>query len=437
MMSPEAPPTWFILAHCFNMDGRAASQTITDRLPLLLARGIRPVVLSAPTGRKDGRFPHYRIMSLAPSGLLFEGRQLIDKHLAGAAGRLFCKTLLTILLLPFYLLEKLFLHLDSQWSWFLGATAYGWLLIRHYRSAAVIYSTAGPPSTHLAGCLLHLLTGLPWLAELHDPLVHRGRVEKGQRAAFYRLIEKKVCKHASTVIFFTESALTNAIARNPCLAGKGHTLRPGANPPDFSKASYRHGNKFHLAHFGSLGGDRSLVPIIKTLHGLLADRPAWRDLIRLDIYGADLDPDSKKALAAFPLLSTLAEHGRLEYDPETGKSGRERIIAAMRQSDVLLLLHGSGPVCDEYIPSKIYEYLLTGRPILALAARSTELEEMVRTTGHAYVPPDDEKAVKRLLADFVERWQTGGLPDRPAPSPYTIASAVESLTSLVRRITSC
>ena len=41
---------WLILSHGFNMDGRAASQTITDKIPHLLGAGIQLHVLSAITG---------------------------------------------------------------------------------------------------------------------------------------------------------------------------------------------------------------------------------------------------------------------------------------------------------------------------------------------------------------------------------------------------
>ena len=36
---------WLILSHGFNMDGRAASQTITDKIPHLLGAGIQLHVL--------------------------------------------------------------------------------------------------------------------------------------------------------------------------------------------------------------------------------------------------------------------------------------------------------------------------------------------------------------------------------------------------------
>ena len=43
---------WLILSHCFNMDGRAASQTITDKLPYFIESGMNLYVLSAITGKK-------------------------------------------------------------------------------------------------------------------------------------------------------------------------------------------------------------------------------------------------------------------------------------------------------------------------------------------------------------------------------------------------
>jgi hypothetical protein len=45
------------------MDGRAASQTITNEILYFNEKGIGLVVLSTPTGFKDSRFPDYQIMS--------------------------------------------------------------------------------------------------------------------------------------------------------------------------------------------------------------------------------------------------------------------------------------------------------------------------------------------------------------------------------------
>ena len=45
------------------MDGRAASLTITDKIPYFLDAGVQPIVFSAITGLKDQRFPHEQFLA--------------------------------------------------------------------------------------------------------------------------------------------------------------------------------------------------------------------------------------------------------------------------------------------------------------------------------------------------------------------------------------
>ena len=54
---------WLVLSHCYNMDGRAASQTVTDKMPFLLEQGIEPVIVSALTGEKDDLLEHHQVAS--------------------------------------------------------------------------------------------------------------------------------------------------------------------------------------------------------------------------------------------------------------------------------------------------------------------------------------------------------------------------------------
>lgn len=72
-----SPQRWLILAHAFNMDGRAASQTITDKMPHLLAAGIEPVVLSGALGRQDAHLEHHQLWPWGPAGIRFELRHVL------------------------------------------------------------------------------------------------------------------------------------------------------------------------------------------------------------------------------------------------------------------------------------------------------------------------------------------------------------------------
>ncbi len=421
---------WLILAHCFNMDGRAASQTITDRLPYLMQHGITPVVVSAPTGEKDTRFPHIQTISPAPSGLIFELRHIIKKGKIPPVWQSFFKIVISISCLPFYLLERVFVHLDSHWSWFITAAGKSLSLIKKYQPV-LIYSTAGPSSTHLAGYLLHRITGIPWLAELHDPLVHKQGPRSWQRRRFNVWLEKTICRHAAGVIFFTENALASARQRNPELAHKGHVLRPGANPPDFSAATYKKREQIHFGHFGSLDANRNLGAFMELLDRLAWEQPEFREVLRLDVFGSNLDPVSQKAWQQLGHRQLVNLHGRLEYDPVSGKSGRQRVMEMMRQSDILLLLHGQGSGCAQYIPSKLYEYLMTRRPILAVSADDSELADILLKLGHMVVTEDDGEAFASVVKNIYRQWQReDGLADGTAGSHYTVAKTVRQLLAI-------
>jgi hypothetical protein len=424
---------WLILAYFFNADGKAASQTITDRIPYLIAEGIQPVVISAPLGLKDRRFPHFRVFSLFPSGFRYELRYLLKNKEKSSGSWRVLKTVSSVLLLPFYLLERLVVHLETHWSWGISAAFRGIFLIFRFHPE-IIYTTAGPATTHMAGYILHRLSGLPWIAELHDPLVYDAAKQKrNQRYLFNNWLEKVICRHAAAVIYFTEHALASADRRHR-IAGKKVVLRPGADPPDTPGVEYSQRERMYFGYFGSLSGGRNLSLVMQAFHDLFREEPALQQLISLNIYGADLDGVSGKAQASFPLGTALTLHGRLEYDPVSGKSGRQQVVEAMKKSDVLLILHGRDFVCREYIPSKVYEYLLTGRPILGLTAETTELGRMLRECGHRLADPDDVDSMKKAFRECISTWQEKGLEGTGMNSPYTIERTVRNLLDVVEQV---
>jgi hypothetical protein len=97
-----------------------------------------------------------------------------------------------------------------------------------------------------------------------------------------------------------------------------------------------------------------------------------------------------------------------------------------------LLLHGTEPFCAEYIPSKLYEYLWTQRPILALVSDNPQMARMLADEGHMVAPASDAQAVARTLASLVDLWRRGGLADSGRPSPYTVEAAVAQLVGWAR-----
>ena len=434
---------WLILTHAFNMDGRAASLTITDKIPYLLEAGVEPIVFSAITGIKDQRFPHYQFIAWGPSGFRFDFRHWVaNKYGRGLIYKLTTRTV-SILLAPFIAIEKLLLGYSSQWSWALPAFLHGWRLIRAGK-VDVVMSVGSAWSAHLAGVWLKRATGIELISEVHDPLVIRKdpndpgfEKPKNRDARFRHYLENQLTRFSDKVWWFTDGALHYAKLRNPNLNtaknAQGFVVTPGAEPPGSLVANQSHvyTNQLNLCHFGSLANDRSLSTILKALIPLFKKYPEAREKIRVHAYGAPLDSLSTEAINEFGFSDVLLAHGRLEKDPVSGKSGRERVVEKMQEADVLILLHGNDEWCAEYIPSKFYDYLWTGRPIWGITHRNPQLDQMLLERGSYLSAEGDSEGIAMAIERIWLDWQQKVLVT-PIWRPIGVDQAVNTILTHVQ-----
>ena len=425
------------------MDGRAASLTITDKIPYLLEAGVEPIVFSAITGMIDKRFPHYQFLAWGPAGFRFDFRHWIaNQYGRGLFYKITTRTV-SILLAPLIAIEKLCLGYSSQWSWALPAFIHGYRLIRSGK-VDVVFSVGSAWSAHLAGVWLKKATGVELISEVHDPLVIRKSPEdqgfekpKNRDARFRHYLENQLTRFSNKVWWFTEGALHYAKVRNPNLNtpnnAHGFVVTPGAEPPGSLAASKKHEytNQLNLCHFGSLANDRSLSTILKALVPLFNKYPQARQCIRVHAYGAPLDTLSIEAIKQSAFEDILLAHGRLEKDTQTGKSGRERVVEKMQNADVLILLHGNDEWCAEYIPSKFYDYLWTGRPIWGVTHRNPQLDQMLLDRGSYLSPEGDAQAVANSLEKIWLDWQNKCLVE-PVWEPIGVDQAVKTILTEVQ-----
>jgi len=411
----EAPTGqyWLILSHSFNMDGRAASQTITDKLPYLMKKGIRLSVISGLSGSRDERFLHLQLLPWGPSGLRFDLRHLVAMNYGRGARYRIIGFVVAALLGPFVVIERALFGLQTHASWALPATIRALWLMRKDRPD-VVYSTGGAYAAHLAGYLLKRITGIKWIAEIHDPMVIGGdRRTRNER--FVAWLEGRICRYADLVWWFTEAALASARQRHPELGSRGIALLPGAEPIP-TRAKYRRGPQMVIGHFGSLSSTRSLFPIVRAVATLIDRQPDIRRAIRVHVYGGSPDPLALKQIAQRGLGDMFVCYGRVEKSPLTGRSGREQVIDLMHQVDCLLMLHGETGDCREYIPSKLYEYFWTGRPIIALPHNNPQLSRMLAERNCYVAAPDRPDEIVSVLTEAYGDWKEGRLRQSSLPA---------------------
>jgi Glycosyl transferase 4-like domain len=442
-LSTQAP-RWLILAHPFNMDGRAASHTITDKIPHLLAHGIELVVISGVTGEKDTRFEHHQVWSAGPSGFKFELRHVLRQRLKTKWAYRLVMLMASLLLLPFIFFERLFKPVESSWSWQFSAQRLGRQLAQH-KPFDLIYSTAGPFAAHLAAQHLKKHLNVPWLAEIHDPLVLPGTTPQTRRQRAYADVERCICTDADIAIWFTDQAMASALARQPALGNRGRVMLPGVDDPfdGLPMPPYVRGKHFVLGHFGSLSNSRTLLPFVHALSLLKDQEPAAYADIRIHVYGGRLDDPSAQAAEQLGVMDRIVEFGRLETDPVTGLSGRDQVLHRMRGCDVLALVHGDDAMCAEYIPSKLYEYLWMHRPIVATVHDNSQMSRLLTEMGHAVTETsvlNGEKSTKASVGlvfhmkNFWQKWKLDELQDFPDLPKWSTKRSVQQLIKWARHV---
>ncbi len=429
MDNAESKEYWLILSHCFNMDGRAASITITDKLPYLEKAGIEPVILSGISGSKDKHYQHYQFLPWGPAGWRFDIRHVIAMRIGRGPIYKLLVGLLGLALSPFILIEKGLLGWSNQWSWAFPATLRSLWLIRKYKPT-VLYTTGGAYSAHLAGYWLKLLTGIKWIVEVHDPMVKPGSQPATREEKMMAYIEGRICAKADLAWWFTDGALEGAKLRHPELGNRGVVILPGVGKPTVN-APYQRGDKMIMSHFGSLSDTRSMQPFVDAIHTLLQRKPDMRGKIQVHVYGGSVDHAGKEAIAKHKLEDVFVQHGRLEYSTETGLSGREQVLQKMHLADCLLLIHGTIPDCREYIPSKLYEYLWTGRPVLALTYQNPQLDALVREYSGFVAAGDRQEEIISALEMAYARWEREELKTSNKPGVsvrQAVAKILENLS---------
>jgi hypothetical protein len=424
LVNPESSGQhWLILSHCFNMDGRAASITITDKLPYLFEKGIKVSVVSGILGSRDQRFQHLKLLPWGPSGLRFDLRHLVARRWGRGAIYRIMGLLTFILFIPFIIIEQLLIGLSGTSSWALPATFRSLLLIWKKRPD-VIYSTGGAYSAHLAGYWLKKITGIKWIAEIHDPMVITGSADN-RNTRFMAKLEGLICHDADLVWWFTEDALNSARRRHPELGSRGISILPGVEPFR-TDAKYQRSSQMIIGHFGSLSETRSLLPVVEAIDTLLGLHPEIRSDIRVHIYGGSVDSLAAKEIVRRNLGDVFVSLGRLEKSPLTGKSGREQVVDLMHQVDCLLLLHGNIEDCREYIPSKLYEYLWAGRPIIALTYRNPQLDRMLAERKSYVAASDRQEDIVAIIKKAYGDWKEDQLP-QPRLHGIGVGQAVDSI----------
>ena len=177
------------------------------------------------------------------------------------------------------------------------------------------------------------------------------------------------------------------------------------------------GERATLVHAGTLYGDRSAVTLMRAL-----SRPELAARTRLVLVGA-----------VDPLTTAELRHARCEVVVEPPTSWRSA-VERVRAADVAVVINSPGTGGDMAAPSKLYEALALGTPVLALTNPGSESEQLLERLGHAAgcAPPGDEDAIARTVARLLDAPPPPV--DPAALAPFSRAAVAERVAALLDRL---
>ena len=287
---------------------------------------------------------------------------------------------------------------DESVTWNLTAIPAAIRIARRHGIDAVL-TTSPPGSVHLVGAAVKRATGARWLADLRDSIVaHPHR--RGESAAV-RLKERTaggvarlVARSADAVSCVSEAIAEEVRGLEP--RGPVVTIANGCDFDDFAGLDYRPGGRFRITHTGSFFGKRDPRPFLQALHDSGLDAVAR--------FLGDFRSSDREWAAELGLGDRLE---LIPYAP------RVESLELQRDSDALLLLiPEAGGRGKGVLSGKVFEYLASGRPILAAVPPDGAAAKLIRETGAGVVvPPDDVDALKAALVELEGRFRDGNLPD--------------------------
>lgn len=264
--------------------------------------------------------------------------------------------------------------------------------------------TTGPPhSLHLIGLGLKRQTGVRWIADFRDPWTTIGYQKDlrltARSAEKHRKMEKEVLQSADQIIVTSPTTQSDfrKITSVPV-----HLITNGYDNEIVERKPVD--KKFSIAHIGSLLSQRNP----KLLWEVLGEM-----LIEIDGFSSDLELKFMGVVSE-EVLATLAGSGLKPYLRMMGYVPHDQAVAEQRCSQVLLLIEIDSPETRSIIPGKLFEYMVSQRPIVAIGPSGSDFAEIIRSTNTGvFVNYQQRDLLKQTLQDLYGRYKNETLDVAP------------------------
>ena len=231
--------------------------------------------------------------------------------------------------------------------------------------------TTGPPhSMHLIGLKLKKEIGVKWIADFRDPWTQIGYHSK------LKLLSSSRKKHEKRELEVLQNAdkiiTTSFTTREEFLKKTSQPVEVITNGYDFEEVEKLPlDEKFTLSHIGSLLSGRNPENLWKALAELITEKEDFAADFQLNLIGA----------VGEPVLESINNNGLKKYVFRKSYVSHKEALQLQRSSQLLLLIEIDREETKGIIPGKLFEYMVSERPILAVGPEGADIQKIIKQTN--------------------------------------------------------
>jgi len=310
---------------------------------------------------------------------------------------------------------------DARFLWVKPSVKYLKKYIEENQIDTIV--TSGPPhSLHLIGLQLKKELNVKWFADFRDPWTtigyHKALKLSSSAEKKHKALEKEVLTTADTIIVTSKTTKTEfqAITSQP--------IEVITNGYDVEKVTKQPlDEKFTLAHIGSFLSERNPRILWKALKELTKENPDFRRDFQLKLIGA----------VSQEVLDTISEFRLNDFVLNLGYISHQEAVEHQRKSQVLLLIEINSNDTKSIIPGKLFEYMVSERPILAIGPDGSDFAEIITSTNTGvFFLYDELEPLKALLLKYYNLYREQNLKVHAVGlQQYSRKSLTEQLVKII------
>jgi len=237
-----------------------------------------------------------------------------------------------------------------------------------------IISTGPPHSMHLIALgIKNKFPALKWIADFRDPwtnidFVDELRLSK-RSSAKHNSLETEVlttADHVSTAWHLMKTEFSQKV-----LAEKIKVILNGFDLTDLEPENITLDQKFTIAHLGSFSPTRNVPILWEVLGELTRENSAFKGDLEIKVAGY-VDGSVNRDIQSNGLSENLVNSGYVTH---------KQAVRFMLESQVLLLVVNNTKVAKGIIPGKVFEYIMSDRPILSIGPKDSDIAKLMTSVG--------------------------------------------------------